>query len=101
MAISQLFPSFPTRRSSDLHRASGVLCAGHGIDQWADIKAWRELLLVEERLHFAHRRVKAVAVAVGIERSERQKRGLRQREVLDRKSTRLNSSHRCISYAVF
>src|SRR5437762_10691139 len=25
----------------------------------------------------------------------------RRREVLDRKSTRLNSSHRCISYAVF
>src|SRR5437762_11221549 len=28
-------------------------------------------------------------------------RGARQDELTDRKSTRLNSSHRCISYAVF
>src|SRR5438132_4834887 len=55
--------SFPTRRSSDLHRHAGIDRAGHEV-----------------------------------RREQRRVVGLRHG---DRKSTRLNSSHTVISYAVF
>src|SRR3712207_9571073 len=41
----------------------------------------------------------AVGAALGLDRSRR--RGRRLRRLVDRKSTRLNSSHANISYAVF
>src|SRR5437879_10476246 len=78
--------SFPTRRSSDLEPR----CVAEGL-----VLVWR-----------LHIDVLAVDQAVG---SQPVSIGIRQREAVerpdepgkDRKSTRLNSSHRCISYAVF
>src|SRR5437762_11015227 len=69
--------SFPTRRSSDL-------VAGQIRDEWRDAlaaPAWVAHLIRE-----------------ALEQTDGKKEGKRRR---DRKSTRLNSSHRCISYAVF
>src|SRR5437879_10291402 len=81
-----LFPSFPTRRSSDLRllevlagleadvlrRRDGDLFVGAGVAAFA---------------RFALRDREAAAAG--------------DRAALDRKSTRLNSSHRCTSYPVF
>src|SRR5437763_11720324 len=64
--------SFPTRRSSDLHLATGIVA----------------------------RSVHVQPVARRIDRHRQLRRPDVAREQ-DRKSTRLNSSHRCISYAVF
>src|SRR5437764_2960017 len=43
----------------------------------------------------------SAADAGGAGRGDRHRERFRNRVPLDRKSTRLNSSHRCISYAVF
>src|SRR5437764_1870581 len=72
--------SFPTRRSSDL-QAPGV----------ADVRYDREWL---QRLAS----VVGVIRGAGLVLANHANHG-RTRQ--DRKSTRLNSSHRCISYAVF
>src|SRR5437763_16700305 len=68
--------SFPTRRSSDL--------AAHAIMQTPGIGCASAVLFSPRKLF---------AVPRGGQ--------LLMDEHLDRKSTRLNSSHRCISYAVF
>src|SRR5437762_10311445 len=47
------------------------------------------------------RRAGATAIRVSSSEAERQKFWAGRKAALDRKSTRLNSSHRCISYAVF
>src|SRR5207245_9829186 len=81
-----LVPSFPTRRSSDLHgarhaarRAAGGGAVGPRLDP-------PRLLAVE-------------GGARAVEGAARD--GRRPGEQRDRKSTRLNSSHGSISYAVF
>src|SRR5437762_8329668 len=73
--IHRVLHSFPTRRSSDLRRLrrGGSALFGEQLDPA------RRLVDVDAARREAHR--------VTQER--------------DRKSTRLNSSHRCISYAVF
>src|SRR5205807_10192913 len=90
--------SFPTRRSSDLGRAKegvdlGVESRGveystvvdQGVEAEVDGVVDRRLLHVAE-----HQRLGAPTVPVGA-----------AQRVVDRKSTRLNSSHLVISYAVF
>src|SRR5947209_9320466 len=74
--------SFPTRRSSDLPLQPGVRTRG----QAADLRCIGRL----------HQR-KYRHSLTGIERLAHRRRG----EHRDRKSTRLNSSHANISYAVF
>src|SRR5690554_8215895 len=64
--------SFPTRRSSDPHAVEPVCCLGPD-----DLIAFAQCVLVEQAVD------------------------LRQQCSADRKSTRLNSSHVRISYAVF
>src|SRR5437764_9285742 len=83
----RVLPSFPTRRSSDLE--AGPL--GEELRQPGRGE-------VEPR-----QAVRAVAqVEAPVEREGRADVGeAGVREEQDRKSTRLNSSHRCISYAVF
>src|SRR5437879_8674554 len=83
-------PSFPTRRSSDLvnvgERRWGlrhVLEEGRQLDVGG-----LGIPLVEVALWDRHGFPMGVAIR-------------RLRHIPDRKSTRLNSSHRCISYAVF
>src|SRR5437763_7370093 len=71
---------FPTRRSSDL--------------VGADLR--RDDRNLERDAELGHGRVDEIAVGVG---QDRQLPATAAR--LDRKSTRLNSSHRCNSYAVF
>src|SRR5207248_11332827 len=79
-------PSFPTRRSSDLSAAAvrrlveGDLPPEPRAAHWA---FWFNTLVFEEYTVYLHERLEEVD------------------RVLDRKSTRLNSSHRTISYAVF
>src|SRR5438034_7200607 len=74
---------FPSRRSSDLHRRGAVEQPVVGL---ADVPAPRE----------------HVVEVVGLGRGEAAGRPVRLRALrLDRKSTRLNSSHTVISYAVF
>src|SRR5207244_10904306 len=89
-------PSFPTRRSSDLETARIV-------------NVVTLLRLEREVERFGGRRVQQpVGVANGpLERIAMIAAGLDQLEIAliapaeDRKSTRLNSSHQIISYAVF
>src|SRR5207248_10764454 len=73
--------SFPTRRSSDLAPATDI--------------ALRGALLEPRRLPTRHDLRQAVTDAI----PKRRRTLLEERA--DRKSTRLNSSHRTISYAVF
>src|SRR5437763_5282946 len=85
-------PSFPTRRSSDLSSP------GHA--------AFQEMVLAQS-LGDADRQAprdekgdRGIGATVG--RDHASHLGGRHRVPMeDRKSTRLNSSHRCISYAVF
>src|SRR5437762_5419007 len=69
--------SFPTRRSSDLKVSA--FAERHGLAHDANVVPGVQL----EVLGFEHLGVAEMDIH------------------LDRKSTRLNSSHRCISYAVF
>src|SRR5437762_9608917 len=73
------YPLSPTRRSSDLE---------------LDLVAGAALLGAEQREYLRLQDIAAVDVEV-------RRRFGRGRLLEDRKSTRLNSSHRCISYAVF
>src|SRR5689334_25084072 len=75
--------SFPTRRSSDLDPLGGF---GGDVEGYADIAARRR----------EDRRVDADHLALEVEG-----RTTRIAAIQDRKSTRLNSSHSSISYAVF
>src|SRR5207249_7938034 len=85
-------PSFPTRRSSDLlHRERFVR-----FDQ-IEIRDPRSCLL-HEILHRHDRREEQV---LGLAAAGRIAGDFRDRLDADRKSTRLNSSHVSISYAVF
>src|SRR5207247_11143710 len=90
--------SFPTRRSSDLDR--GEIPAGRSL-KIADLKIvslrgrWTLCILTERSVLLRLR----VVVAVPSEYQDRS--GLALRTIPDRKSTRLNSSHEWISYAVF
>src|SRR5437762_11340546 len=73
--------SFPTRRSSDLHAGPSGLRTGSG-----------ELICQSHTRGAARQSPATVSTTIVCARSNWQS---------DRKSTRLNSSHRCISYAVF
>src|SRR5207253_8239551 len=100
-AASRYPYSFPTRRSSDLgpdpkvrlfHRETALrekCIAAHGRRELgahgAGLTGHRELALYAEPLRGRHDR----------------SRGKGDERILDRKSTRLNSSHVAISYAVF
>src|SRR5437879_9407732 len=93
--VSRALPSFPTRRSSDLLTEDGEP------EPLVDVVAIHRRSLEPARLHgdvagdvglqFVQRD-RAVPIDVRLPGDER---------IEDRKSTRLNSSHRCISYAVF
>src|SRR5437667_8196174 len=77
-------PSFPTRRSSDLAR-NAPKCGGRAL----------RLERVGDRLPYLQRGAIRLCVPCGWNG------GSHIDESLDRKSTRLNSSHITISYAVF
>src|SRR5437763_5591203 len=77
--------SSPTRRSSDLETRD------HGLDG-------RSLERRPPREHLVQHTPEAVQVAAAVERRDAAR--LLGAHVGDRKSTRLNSSYRCISYAV-
>src|SRR5205814_7006294 len=91
-------PSFPTRRSSDLHRdrhrSAGTELPG-GVEPFVGaVRARREeLTFGTEPLDLG-----GVDAEPGRKPGGGQRRG---QHVVDRKSTRLNSSHLGISYAVF
>src|SRR5690606_39738705 len=103
LSFSQLYrcppalPSFPTRRSSDLLRA-----VAEAREEHAHLLAGRVLRLVEDDERVVER-------APAHERERRhldlpallELLGALEIEHVDRKSTRLNSSHVKISYAVF
>src|SRR5207249_11990862 len=86
-------PSFPTRRSSDLRELGGDESA---LARLAEPVEPLALVLVGARLLVPQRPQLVAAEEVGKARDDRCL--LRH---LDRKSTRLNSSHVSISYAVF
>src|SRR5699024_12620948 len=87
--------SFPTRRSSDLsHRSSAGHCALGGV---------REPSGVARAQSIEHRQIRPL-VGVGLQSpgiEEDSQTVLPSAALEDRKSTRLNSSHVSISYAVF
>src|SRR5699024_12693075 len=76
--------SFPTRRSSDLYPIADTFC----------------YCLMPNHFHFLVR-IKSESVLKKVFREKIEKRNLQGFQNLDRKSTRLNSSHVSISYAVF
>src|SRR5205085_12532931 len=93
--------SFPTRRSSDLLKLdeyAGDYAAAKNDDAWAvaawkkvaevdpkDARLWEKIARLEKRHHFWTKEDAAWSALLSV----------------DRKSTRLNSSHSQISYAVF
>src|SRR5205807_8633296 len=88
--------SFPTRRSSDLVRArrwrNGLPPASlHRLGR----QRWSVVLQLRQLLHRHH------CASAGWFRHREQPPGELGRRNQDRKSTRLNSSHLVISYAVF
>src|SRR5437867_3778822 len=92
-------PSFPTRRSSDLIEAIGLgLLLGHYLQQHPPLRMVAALDRLEQVAlgALAVRADDACGLIVGHGRD-----ALQALEMEDRKSTRLNSSHRTISYAVF
>src|SRR5207248_11662184 len=86
--------SFPRRRSSDPGHAIRALSKG---EIWANARVLadfvRELLSSQTRHNLTPREAQILDLIARGRRSSRTKS--------DRKSTRLNSSHRTISYAVF
>src|SRR5207302_3343263 len=88
-------PSFPTRRSSDLPW-TGTLHVGERMS--ACEPAYLDALASFQSWSAEQDREKAAAAMIPAERAKKQKFG---RDHRDRKSTRLNSSHVKISYAVF
>src|SRR5207244_8289980 len=88
-------PSFPTRRSSDLEYprlrcerfAHALAAAGDPPLELREATVLEQIVELLERADARHRDEPAAAVAAHL--------------ALDRKSTRLNSSHQIISYAVF
>src|SRR5437762_11460293 len=87
--IRRVLRSFPTRRSSDLY--------GAGQAPAADALRLREALL--PYTYTLARQ--AVATGIPMVRAMYLDHPDLDAAYKDRKSTRLNSSHRCISYAVF
>src|SRR5437762_9446589 len=79
--------SFPTRRSSDL-----------GDERAKQARGEHDAPCRAEGVSFHPRRVNSIGLPCGVERAAASHSSTRRS---DRKSTRLNSSHRCISYAVF
>src|SRR5207249_11864027 len=85
-------PSFPTRRSSDLHQVERLHAPGGRRRRRGD--RFQGLVVLQ---------LDAVGQELAVHQVQRlQDRRLRlDALILDRKSTRLNSSHVSISYAVF
>src|SRR5699024_12374246 len=102
LSVRPLFPhrtshyhalySFPTRRSSDLRPIFENRASGHARARGGDAGLLRAkgVFPARDRLRFGRR-----------ERLPSDRRGARPCGGRDRKSTRLNSSHVSISYAVF
>src|SRR5207248_9797074 len=86
--------SFPTRRSSDLGRKEIDLVVEAPVDDYRDLPGESVWPSVFDRLLELIREHTSTIVFVN-------NRRLAERIAEDRKSTRLNSSHRTISYAVF
>src|SRR5207244_12582487 len=82
-------PSFPARRSSDLPETLGSGCVFLDYDR----DRWQDILLINGMDWPGHKRQRTTL------RLYRNNRNGTFTE--DRKSTRLNSSHQIISYAVF
>src|SRR5207248_11179579 len=92
--------SFPTRRSSDLQAQGVVAVVGDVLEAQHDLLAHVSAqvnVFVEPAIGVHARLLRALAgVGVAVAGAV----GVGGGRVLDRKSTRLNSSHRTISYAV-
>src|SRR5438034_3711823 len=84
-AVPRYLPSFPTRRSSDLPGGAAV----GRLVQATPRSLVRRVLLPRRAARLVQRGVHDSGI------------GRIRRQVEDRKSTRLNSSHTVISYAVF
>src|SRR5207253_5186480 len=93
--------SFPTRRSSDLSVASGVMNVNVGFSRavWEDfIAAMLQDMRRTSRRGFS---VNFMSDVVAASEAPDNSPATRLYRTRDRKSTRLNSSHVAISYAVF
>src|SRR5207245_9234573 len=84
--------SFPTRRSSDL-----LAVVGHE----APFDHGREQMHLLAGLSVTTKAVERTAEAIREDIAARQAENMQRAAISDRKSTRLNSSHGSISYAVF
>src|SRR5699024_12399443 len=95
-AHNQVLHSFPTRRSSDLGNQEVMAVVGIPSKFYPPLDTFEKNLMIamldECGLILERRKLRAEKQAAEMET---------QREQLDRKSTRLNSSHVSISYAVF
>src|SRR5207302_4211264 len=99
LAIHDRPPSFPTRRSSDLPCGQKLLLLGRREISEAQNTAACEVFcasLISRRPRSARRRIPP-----RVRSASRAKMRFHTRRYSDRKSTRLNSSHVKISYAVF
>src|SRR5690606_42165981 len=92
-------PSFPTRRSSDLTSGSRRSCLPGCRLRVAPDHVGVGAIVVRTRTH-AVLQLETDAAIQGHGRCQRTV-GFQEQRVADRKSTRLNSSHVKISYAVF
>src|SRR5207253_10055353 len=93
-------PSFPTRRSSDLvvvFAPAGAM----GVRENIDLDTLAPLPLGRARIHRTGSDLTVVAVGHLVHDAIAIADELADEASIDRKSTRLNSSHVAISYAVF
>src|SRR5207244_10912633 len=94
-------PSFPTRRSSDLVSTLPPECSG--LQYLESLKVLEPLdlpALGHNSAEYLHLLLETIKLA-SADRARYTMDGSVPVELLDRKSTRLNSSHQIISYAVF
>src|SRR5699024_12581919 len=100
-AAPRALPSFPTRRSSDLATLAALLAAllllGSASAVMVDEDGYLEEILLEDGVEIQFDDSQADASL----QASLDKVNELQHILLDRKSTRLNSSHVSISYAVF
>src|SRR5207249_10694077 len=90
--------SFPTRRSSDLAHLALQLLQRELEDVLFPFRVPRRFQLADRRIREALKKIR-VRFTSGTHRTSFERRLFTQ--VIDRKSTRLNSSHVSISYAAF
>src|SRR5207244_10003264 len=100
-AVPPHLHSFPTRRSSDLAAAIPTATITYSLSEEADAVRWvQEEVQARGVLPLTEAEAVVRSLSIAMHGGRQIMIPLLQLKELDRKSTRLNSSHQIISYAV-